>query len=1155
MTYFKLPSSCPPMPHTRGFAVGCLCLWLVVAGIDPLWAQGVPAEVELTSTTITTDDGSVTQEQVDAAKKATESDTNLDESLKSGIIELYDRAGNWLIEADKVKGEFASLTAQVEGAPARIEELRAALATGVAPEISGEAEVKDMTLEHLELAVIEESAALSRDKDELKKQRDTLAQLLVGAKGLSVDIADRNDALGKIASNLNTQVPNESPAMTQARTLALQARRMLRQAELELLKLRLASINTLTSLARAERDLLEAQIAAREPRLTALKEQAQEFLEKRVRDARREAEKQESRTAALPEAIQTIARENAQFRNELEELVDRENRVIGELEKTQVGLESIESDFERTRQRVDVVGPTEAIGKMLLSRRNDLPSVRSYRRTSAERVDEISRATDRQIGIDELLRERADIQGVVDGVTRGFAPDLPGGTKAAFLDETTKLARNRRQALRDLQTLYGSYISQLTSLDLAERQLVSLSGTFTDYINDQLMWIPSSGIGALIKPEASGRLLLWILSPSNWLRLAEDLWDLFLSKPVILLLLVGLFAVVLFTWPLISKRIVYIGEKTRAIRSDSFLLTVRVLVLTLLIVGAIPLLMVSVGWLLGRLPTAGPFSLLMANGLVKAGLILFSLGFLRQICLPGGLGDRHLSWSQPIRDSLARELGWLKAVVVPLGFLVAVSTGNMAPQSAKILGQLAFIGLMVAAMFFLYRLLHRRSELMKALWRAKPEGALVQLHFIWFSLFMIAPLALAITSALGYRYTALILEQQVETTFWFFVVLFLLRELLLRSLYIAERRLRYQDAVRRRDELRAQREREEQEEEDTSAIQVEIPDIDYDQLGDQAKRLVRAAFLFGAVIGTWLIWSDLLPALGFLNNTELPFQASRIVDGVARDVPVTLGDLVVGLIIVLITVLAAKNLPGILEITLLQRLPLDAGARYAITALSQYLIAGIGIFTAFSTIGLKWSSIQWLVAALSVGLGFGLQEIVANFISGIILLFERPIRVGDRVTISNTTGIVSRIRIRATTITNYDKQELLIPNKQIITGEVINWTLTDKVNRVLITVGVAYGSDVERAMRLLIEAADENPEVLEDPRPIASFEAFGDNALTLFLRAYLGDMDNRLNTITALHQAVNEKFNEAGIEISFPQRDVHFDAKSPLEIRVSRTPK
>ncbi len=1155
MTYFKLPESSPLMRNPRRFAIGLLCLWLAAAGTGPAWAQGATIQTELTSTTITTDDGSVTREQLDAAKKTAEADSGIAETIKTGILKLYDDAGNWLTEADKVKAELTVLKAQVEGAPARIEELRATFASGVGPQVPGEEAIKGMSLEQLELAVIEESTALARDKEALKQQKDLLAQLLVSAKGLSVDIADRNNALQRIARNLNTPIPNESGAMTQARTLALRARSVLRQAELDLLKLRLGSINTLTSLAQAERDLLEAQIAAREPRLTVLKEQAQESLEERVRDARKEAEKQESRTAELPEAIQIIARENAQFRNELESLVDREKRVIGALEKIQGGLTEIESDFERTRQRVDVVGPTEAIGKMLQRRRNDLPSVQSYRRTSAERVNEISRATDRQIGIDEQLRERADIQGVIDGVTRGFAPDLPGGTKAAFLNETNKLARNRRDALRDLQTLYGSYISQLTTLDLAERQLVSLSGNFTGYIDDQLMWIPSSGIEALAEPAASGRLLLWLLSPDNWLELTEDFWGLYLSKPVLLSLAVGLIAVFMFLRSLLSKRIVYIGEKTRAIRTDSFLLTVRVLTLTLLIVGAWPLLMVSVGWLLGRLPTAGPFSLLVANGLMKAGLILFSLGFLRQICLPGGLGDSHLGWSRSIRESMARELGWLLPVAVPLGFLVAVSTGSMAPQSAKILGQLAFIGVMGTAAVFLYRLLHRRSELMKALWRANPQGALVQLHFIWFSMFMISPLALAVTSVLGYQYTALNLEQQAETTFWFFVVLFLLRELLLRSLYIAERRLRYQDALRRRDELRAQREREEQEDEDTSAIQVEIPELDFDQLGEQAKTLVSAAFLFSAVIGTWLIWSDLLPALGFLNNTELPFQASRIIDGVARDVPVTLGDLVVGLIIVLITVMAAKNLPGILEITLLQRLPLDAGARYAITALSQYLIAGIGIFTAFSTIGLKWSSIQWLVAALSVGLGFGLQEIVANFISGIILLFERPIRVGDRVTISNTTGIVSRIRIRATTITNYDKQELLIPNKQIITGEVINWTLTDKVNRVMITVGVAYGSDVEQAMRLLIEAANENPEVLDDPKPIASFEAFGDNALTLFLRAYLGDMDNRLNTITELHTAVNEKFNEAGIEISFPQRDVHFDAKTPLEIRVSRMPR
>lgn len=120
-----------------------------------------------------------------------------------------------------------------------------------------------------------------------------------------------------------------------------------------------------------------------------------------------------------------------------------------------------------------------------------------------------------------------------------------------------------------------------------------------------------------------------------------------------------------------------------------------------------------------------------------------------------------------------------------------------------------------------------------------------------------------------------------------------------------------------------------------------------------------------------------------------------MIGGVAKEMPVTLGDSIIGLFFLLVTVLAVKNLPGILEISLLQRLPLDAGARYAVTALSQYLITAFGVAIAFSSLGLEWSNIQWLVAALGVGLGFGLQEIVANFISGIILLFERPIRVGD----------------------------------------------------------------------------------------------------------------------------------------------------------------
>ncbi len=182
---------------------------------------------------------------------------------------------------------------------------------------------------------------------------------------------------------------------------------------------------------------------------------------------------------------------------------------------------------------------------------------------------------------------------------------------------------------------------------------------------------------------------------------------------------------------------------------------------------------------------------------------------------------------------------------------------------------------------------------------------------------------------------------------------------------------------------------------------------------------------------------------------------------------------------------------------------------------------------------------QWLAAGLTVGLGFGLQEIFANFISGLIILFERPVRIGDVVTIGDVSGTVSRIHIRATTITDWDRKEYIVPNKEFVTGRLLNWTLTDQTNRVVVDVGVAYGTDTVQARSLLLSAAQDNCDVMNDPPPIATFEGFGDSALNLRLRCYLPNLDNRLSTITDLHEAIDQAFKQAGIEISFPQQDLH----------------
>jgi potassium efflux system protein len=302
------------------------------------------------------------------------------------------------------------------------------------------------------------------------------------------------------------------------------------------------------------------------------------------------------------------------------------------------------------------------------------------------------------------------------------------------------------------------------------------------------------------------------------------------------------------------------------------------------------------------------------------------------------------------------------------------------------------------------------------------------------------------------------------------------------------------------------------------------------------------------VIGLGWLWSEVLPAFTFLEDITLWHHVSTEA-GQIESLPVTLADLGLAIVIAIVTYIAAKRLPALLEIILLQ-VSTPAGSRYTITTLTNYAIVLLGIIFFFKMLGVGWSQVQWLIAALGVGIGFGLQEIVANFICGIIILFERPVRVGDVVTVGDTDGVVTRIQIRATTIRNWDKKELLVPNKEFVTGRLLNWSLSDEVNRLMVSVGVAYGSDIQQAKSLMLEVAGTKDCIMVDPKPSVTFESFGDNSLILVLRCFVDSLDNRLGIISSLHEEINQKFNDAGINIAFPQRDLHLDTLKPLDIHV-----
>ncbi len=220
--------------------------------------------------------------------------------------------------------------------------------------------------------------------------------------------------------------------------------------------------------------------------------------------------------------------------------------------------------------------------------------------------------------------------------------------------------------------------------------------------------------------------------------------------------------------------------------------------------------------------------------------------------------------------------------------------------------------------------------------------------------------------------------------------------------------------------------------------------------------------------------------------------------------------------------------------SLKRRTNLDSGARVAFSTLARYSITIIGVTAVFGLLGIGWEKIQWLAAALTFGLGFGLQEIVANFVSGLILLIERPVRVGDVVTIGNLMGKVNRIQIRATTITLWDRSEMIVPNKEFITSKLVNWTLSDSKRRIEIPLRIAYGADLELVKRTLVEIAGRHPDVLEDPEPHALLLDFGDDAIKLELR-FVVDFGKGLKTKDEVQMALDKAFRERGIEFALPQ--------------------
>jgi len=837
--------------------------------------------------------------------------------------------------------------------------------------------------------------------------------------------------------------------------------------------------------------------------------------------------------AQQPDVVGGIAAENALLSAQIADAATALDSAQRELARLRKAKSDLEARMQQIERRASVYALGEEFAQTLLRQTRQL---RRSEQSAAARDDRdrlMAETSNANLRTGFAADELDDLDTAVATRLASLEPPLTQAQREQAEPAVRAALSEQRDLLGRLVGLQRERLEALRAADDAERDLELRSESARAELTRYMFWIPASPSTKTFGEFAPS--LAWTVSPANWRAAAVVVREELARRPFRLVLALLAAASLLALRGPLRRALVSLSPSVVTYGRYRIGHALAALVLTVALAVPIPIALWTTASALWTAPAGQPFALALGDALwalCRLILVIFTFAWLLD---RNGLAVRHFGWDEASLGWVARGLRRLALILVPLIFIAALNGLDHAPfANRESLGRSAFALSMVAIATFLVRFLRRGSPPMQRFLVRSQRGWVVRLYPVWFGMLVAVPLAVLALSAAGYFVAA--------GYFWarvLYSVLFMLGAVMLyglMSLWVQLQRLRL---ARTRDEDVAR------------ATQAEAPGgtgseagkggprpPDIAAIGEQTRSLLNLLVTLSLLAGLWWTWWDALPALTVIGDHAL-WTYTETVGGKEVTQALTVGHLFLALLVVVVTAVAVGRVGALLDILLLQRFEMQADATYAIKVITRYAIAAGGIVLASNFLGIGWSDVQWLVAALSVGLGFGLQEIVANFISGLIVLAERPIRIGDVVTVGDITGTVARIRARATAVIDFDNKEVIIPNKAFITERVVNWTLSNQTTRLLLKVGVAYGSDIEQVQKVLLDAVRGVDEVLQDPPPSVYMRDFGDSSLDFEIRAYVDAFGKRLQVQHRINLEVARALAEHGIEIPFPQRDLH----------------
>ncbi|AGB79994.1 small-conductance mechanosensitive channel [Enterobacteriaceae bacterium strain FGI 57] len=979
--------------------------------------------------------------------------------------------------------------------------------------------------------LLEKSRLAQQEQERAREIADSLNQL-------PQQQTDARRQLNEVERRVGTQTANTPQA--QAQNLALQADSARLKALVDELELAQLSANNRQELSRMRSELAQKQGEQLDAYLQALRNQLNS---QRQREAERALESTEllaENSANLPAGIVNQFKVNRELSQALNQQAQRMDLVASQQRQATSQTLQVRQALNTLREQSQWLGSSNLLGEALRAQVARLPEMPKPQQLDTE----MAQLRVHRLRYEDLLNKQPQLRQIQQADGKPLTAEQNRILEAQL--------RTQRELLNSLLQGGDTLILELTKLKVSNSQLEDALKEVNEATHRYLFWTSDVRPMDFSWPLEVVQDLRRLISLDTFSQLGKATAMMLTSKQTLL----PLFAALILVGFSISSRKHFTRflERSSArvgkVTQDHFWLTMRTVFWSILVASPLPVLWATLGY---GLQEAWPYPLAVAigDGVTATVPLLWVVMICAAFARPNGLFIVHFGWP---RNRVLRAMRYYLmsiGLIVPLIMALIMFDNLNDREFSASLGRLCFI--LICGALAVVTLSLKRAGI--PLWLDKEGDGDNMVNRLLWNLLSGAPMVAILAAAVGYLATSQALLARLETSVAIWFLLLVIYHVIRRWMLIQRRRLAFDRAKHRRAEMLANRARGEEETHATSlegSVEAEVSEVDLDTISAQSLRLVRSILMLIALVSVIVLWSEIHSAFGFLENISL-WDVSSTVQGVESIEPITLGAVLIAILVFIITTQLVRNLPALLELALLQHLNLTPGTGYAITTITKYLLMLFGGLIGFSMIGIEWSKLQWLVAALGVGLGFGLQEIFANFISGLIILFEKPIRIGDTVTIRDLTGSVTKINTRATTISDWDRKEIIVPNKAFITEQFINWSLSDSVTRVVLSIPAPSDADSEEVTQILLTAAQRCSLVIDNPAPEAFLVDLQQGIQIFELRIYAAEMGHRMPLRHEIHQLILAGFREHGIDMPFPPFQMRLESLGGNKTPAGRT--